>query len=61
MPGILPTAVSRRQVSYAPHLAAAPGLSPSRAVSSNVIRVSLDLSHSAAHVQVPAVIQFGDD
>lgn len=48
-------------MSSVPHPAAVPGLGLSLTASGNVIMVGLDLSHNAAHVQVPAVTPLDDD
>lgn len=43
------------------HLGAVPGLGLCPAAGGNVIILSLDLSHDAVHVQVPAVVHLDDD
>ena len=43
------------------HLAAVPGLSLGPAATGSVVILSLDLSHNAVHVQVPAVVHPDDD
>ena len=46
---------------WATHLAAVPGLSLRPAATGSVVILSLDLSHNAVHVQVPAVVHLDDD
>lgn len=48
-------------MSCVPHPAAVPGLGLSLTASGNAIMVGLDLSHSTAHVRVPAVTPLDDD
>ena len=49
------------KLTLTPHLDLVPGLSLGPAATGGVVILSLDLSHSAVHVQVPAVVHLDDD
>lgn len=60
-PAMLSDLASFWEGSAGPHLAVVPGLSLGPAATGSVVILSLDLSHNAVHVQVPAVVHLDDD